>query len=342
MIPVRNLYYLLLYAWDVLKARDVVDVQTLDPNEEVVGLLARVLRSGTTALLRRGLDRGYGERAEVLPGIRGRLDIETSLKRALFPQALAACRFDELSHDVAHNRVIRATLRRLATAPELPRSLRGDLAGLYRRFEGVVDIPLRSSAFRGIRLHRNNHHYGLVLAVCRLVCEGSLVGEDGTQRFQDFRRDPARMRTLFEHFVRNFFARHAEGYRVSAPSFGWVGADASPSGTELLPGMRTDIVLEAPERTLVVDTKYTQKTLATGRHRKHVKTGHLYQLHAYMTNMAASGRYPGPVEGLLLYPETEGPVALDYRLQGRRVRVSTVNLDQPWQGIEAALLALVA
>ena len=33
MIPVRNLYYMLIYAWDALEAADVVDVEQLDPEE---------------------------------------------------------------------------------------------------------------------------------------------------------------------------------------------------------------------------------------------------------------------------------------------------------------------
>ena len=167
------------------------------------------------------------------------------------------------------------------------------------------------------------------------------MGRDGTHQFQDFRRDKEKMRTLFEKFVHKFYARHT-GYRVSAPTLAWDGAADSPSGTDLLPGMRTDIVLASKHRTIVVDTKFTEKTLESGRLRKHVKTGHLYQLHAYMTNMAASDRFAGPVEGMLLYPETEGPVQLDYRIHGRRLRVSTVNLDQPWQGIRDELLGLVA
>ena len=57
---------------------------------------------------------------------------------------------------------------------------------------------------------------------------------------------------------------------------------------------------------------------------------------------ASSLRFTGPVEGMLLYPETERPVHLDYRIHGRRLRVSTGNLDQPWQGIRDELLGLVA
>ena len=73
----------------------------------------------------------------------------------------------------------------------------------------------------------------------------------------------------------------------------------------MLPGMQTDVVLRSATRTLVIDTKFTKRTLTHNRERQQVNTGHLYQLHAYMTNMAESGDYPGALEGMLLYPETE-------------------------------------
>ena len=102
-----------------------------------------------------------------------------------------------------------------------------------------------------------------MLAVCRLICDRSLMGRDSTHQFQDFRRDEKKMRTLFEKFVHNFYARHT-GYRVSAPTLAWDGAADSPSGLDLLPGMRTDIVLASKHRTIVVDTKFTEKTGSSG------------------------------------------------------------------------------
>lgn len=340
MIPVRNIYYMLVYAWDALEASSVVNVDEMDPHD-VLELLGGVLCNGATYLLRRGLDRDYVEHNETISGLRGRLDIETSLKRVLLPQALAHCRFDELSHDVAHNRVIRATLRRLALADELNGALRNELAGLHRRFAGVADVPLSRQLFRGIQLHRNNHYYSLVLEVCRLVAEHVLINEStGRAEFRSFERDEGKMRRLFERFVRNFYRIHSS-FVVSAPRFEWYRREGSAEDLSVLPGMQTDLVLRTPERTIVVDTKFTKRTLETNRGGRQVKTGHLYQLNAYMTNMAASGDYPGELEGMLIYPETEEPVHLDYRLLGRRVRVVTVNMNQPWHGVRDELLGLL-
>ena len=66
----------------------------------------------------------------------------------------------------------------------------------------------------------------------------------------------------------------------------------------------------------MIDTKFSKSTLTDNQGKKQVKTGNLYQLHAYMTNMVASGDYPADLEGMLLYPETDGPVHLDFSVMG--------------------------
>lgn len=56
-IPIRNLYYLLCYAWDVLEERDDALVSELDGLSHVE-LLAKVLSVSVQRLWKRGLDRG--------------------------------------------------------------------------------------------------------------------------------------------------------------------------------------------------------------------------------------------------------------------------------------------
>jgi len=114
-IPIANLYYLLCYAWDVLPEAEVVAVSAL-PEMRLQDLLARVLGTAVSRLLRRGMDRAYVSEADEIAGVRGRLDLGTSLKQASFARARAWCTFDELSPDVPHNRVVKTTLRRLAQA----------------------------------------------------------------------------------------------------------------------------------------------------------------------------------------------------------------------------------
>ena len=63
-------------------------------------LLGKILSTGVNHLVRRGIDRGYVERREDLAGIRGKLAVSDTAKRALRSRARAACDFEELSVDI--------------------------------------------------------------------------------------------------------------------------------------------------------------------------------------------------------------------------------------------------
>jgi 5-methylcytosine-specific restriction enzyme subunit McrC len=71
-IPIENLYYLLIYAWDVPKEAELIRAES-EPSTRLSDLYARVLVNGMDYLLRRGLDRGYRPVREALTGPRGKL-----------------------------------------------------------------------------------------------------------------------------------------------------------------------------------------------------------------------------------------------------------------------------
>ena len=79
-IPVRNIYYLLLYAWGHFKSGGVRDVGA-DESPDLPNLLGKVLNEGTHRLLRRGLDRGYIEVTEETRSPRGKLRLDVITKQ---------------------------------------------------------------------------------------------------------------------------------------------------------------------------------------------------------------------------------------------------------------------
>jgi hypothetical protein len=71
------------------------------------------------------------------------------------------------------------------------------------------------------------------------------------------------------------------------------------------------------------------------------RSGNLYQLHAYLTNKAVETGWEN-VEGMLLYPSNGYRFNHAFTLHSRhRVRVCTVDLQQPWLMIETDLLGLL-
>ena len=341
-IPVRNVYYLLCYAWD-----HVGDGETVDLGSEkfsgLADLFAKVLNEGVARLVSRGLDRDYLAVHEDIRGLKGKLDLATTVKRNLLASGKTHCSFDELSHDIPHNRILKATLRSLAMVTDLNPTQRRRAERLYRKLDAVSDVRLTAGLFRTVRVHRNNRFYRFLLHVCRIVHDNLLVNqEDGTARFRDFRADAQQMGLVFQQFVRTFCERETD-CRVSAPQINWFGAEGSTADLRRLPAMHTDIVLKSPERTVIVDTKFYRRPLATHHGAERVKSDHLYQIFAYATNWAAAAEADAPrTEGWLLYAAVDGGFDYRFRLAGRPIRACSIDLSQEWQDIDADLRALVS
>lgn len=341
-IPILNIYYMLVYAWDVLDEAERLRLQAEDCTQ-LVDLFARVLHSGTEAVLRRGLDRGYVPHREAIAGIRGKIDISASAKANTFRHGRAVCEFDELTYDIQHNRILKSTIRRLLNVPDLSDRLRDELAETHYRLHQIEEIALTDQAFRSLQLHRNNRHYRLLMDVCRLIHQAKLTNEDaGESEFRDFFRDERRMRILFERFVRNFYRHEQEEFRVGRTRMSWSRARGSEADLALLPAMETDTTLISDRQVIVVETKFVPEVMLEHRGKERLRSGHLYQLFAYLQNLSAKPALRGrELSGILLYPKTTRDLDLRYLLHGHRVRVYTLDLDEHWREIERELLTLL-
>lgn len=339
-VPVANVYYMLLYAWSLFRERDPVDVAH-EGYTELQDLFAHVLADTVTDLLARGLDRGYVTRDEPVSGIRGRLELADTLKRNRLAAGQAHCRFDELEYDVLHNRILKATLRKLRDA-ELHEKNKKRVLALLKKLDAITDVEIAPHDFGRVQLHRNNAAYEYALRLCELIHDNLMVDpRTGRTRFREYREREQQMGLLFQGFVREFFRRHRKEFQISSPTIDWVvGHDATPADLLRLPRMETDIVLEGSGRRIILDTKFYGQALVGRGQNKRLIAEHLYQVFAYVQNREA--RVPGtPHEGLLLYPVVEEPFAHEYTLMGHRFGVRSVDLRKPWQALQADVLAVL-
>jgi 5-methylcytosine-specific restriction enzyme subunit McrC len=339
-IPIRNIYYLFLYAWTRFPGGAVAKVG-IDESRDLPNLFAKLLSAGTRRLLRRGVDRGYKTFTDEVAGPRGRLRLDRMVKEATQLRGTAVCDFDELTHDVLHNQILKATLTGLARCPDVETASRHDLRSLARRFNDVGNIRLSGSCFRRIAVSRNNREYTFLMRLCEFVFWSLMPDErSGTVQFQQVLDDEVRMSAVFEEFLRNFFQLHRSEYRVRAESPEWYVSEATDHDLEFLPRMITDITLRHPNRTIIVDAKFYRKTLAESAYGERVRSQHLYQLVTYLQNERMRQRHRG-LSGMLIYPEVGQSLRLRYRLLGIPVLVATVDLGREWQDIEAELHELL-
>lgn len=341
-IPIRNIYFLLCYAWRRLEERDLLALD-VDDVTELVDLFGRVLLGGVRHLRRRGLDRGYLNHEERISTIRGRIDLDRTVRENLLQHGRVCCRYDHLSHDVLHNRILRSTMETLAADPSMDKEIAQGLSEALRWFAGVQRVPLTAGVFRKLQLHRNNAVYGFLMDICRLVMEQLLVSErTGESLFRNFLRSDHEMRLLFEQFVRNFYNLELTDARVIAKKLAWAGAAADDVSAQVLPGMITDVTIERDDHVIILDTKYTPKALVEAHHGggERLRTEHLYQLFAYVRNAEALGEKWETCEGVLLYPAVGDQFRFKYEIAGHRMRICSVDLAADWKVIQAELLSI--
>ena len=348
-IPILNVYYLLCYAWGRVQERDTTRLATLGGLATVQDLLGKVLAGGVNHLFRRGIDRGYVERREDLAGIRGKLAVSDTAKRALRTRGKAACDFEELSVDILPNRILRSSLRGLlGRQVTLDRHVRSDVRSAYRRLDGVSPIRLKRNTFGQVQLGGNRRLYQFLLSVCRLLFESSVVDEHtGRTTFRDFRRSEATMWALFEEFVTGFYQREQSVYRVNPGGrrIDWAGKGwTTDTDRARIPVMDADVILQSGERRIILDTKYYKDALTRGRGSGAGKlhSPNLYQLLAYLRNRQATRPEGAKHDGILLYPQVgDEPLRADIRLEGFRIQARTVDLNRDWRLIHEEMLGTI-
>jgi 5-methylcytosine-specific restriction enzyme subunit McrC len=339
-IPIENIYYLLCYAWNRLDEAELIDVD-IEPKTELVDLFARVLGTGVNHVLRRGLDRGYVTHEEQVRGVKGKILISETIAQLPRRTGRTHCAYDDLSHDVLTNQIIKATIKSLLSIPELDSANKALLFECLSRLSWVSDVALASNHFRRVQLHRNNAFYGFLIAVCEIIYENILPSEkDGGMRFRDFTRDQSKMAMLFQQFLRNFFDREQSKFNVDSPQFRW-RASGFPKDMALLPVMQTDIVATSSDRSIVMDAKFYVEALQAGQHKTTVRSEHLYQIYAYLHHLRSERPANTTIDGILVYPVVAEELDLKYSIDGFGIQIRTLDLDQPWRRLHAATLDLL-
>lgn len=169
----------------------------------------------------------------------------------------------------------------------------------------------------------------------------------GARTLLKVQREETEFRKLFEKAIGNFFASELprdQGWRVyPGKQYVWPVSAASRGMRSYLPIMITDIILEnaAEGRRIVIDTKFTNVLTQAQHGGSRFKTGHLYQLYAYLRSQERSeDSLSWDAEGMLLYPAIALDIDEAALIQGHRVRFATIDLSLPSVEVIARLRAL--
>lgn len=294
----RNLVHMLAVALDL----DIATGQMARlgwQDESLLEVLIRLFCDKLFEAVHLGLPRRYVAMEEDIPTLRGRLDVIRQFSTLAASPDRLACRFDELSSDIALNQIMKAAVARLLKLSRSPRNQRR-LRELSFAFADVTDVPVPSLRWNSVILDRTNARWKDLLELARL-----LLGE----RFQTTTSGRGKgfsllfeMNTLFEEFVGRTLRCALVGTGLQVDLQGGrlhclaeLDDDHTPTGRRRFVTKPDIIIRRGPERLMIIDTKWKRLAPSIDDPKQGVSQADVYQMMAY-------GRIYQCPSLMLLYP----------------------------------------
>lgn len=338
MIPIRNIYYMLSYAFQVLNEQGYRKIAT-EQFHNVADLCAAILIKGISSQLKRGLGQEYVSKTETLSALRGKIAVSESIKTMTMLRNQMVCTYDEFSVNSRMNQIIKATVKLLMYA-NISKERKKELKKQMLFFGEVTEIDLNTIDWN-IRYDRNNQTYKMLISICYLVVKGLLqTKSDGTVCLMDV-LDEQRMCRLYEKFILEYYRKEHPEITANASQISW---QLDNNINDLLPVMQTDIMLGRGNRILIVDAKYYSHTMQKQLDTYSIHSGNLYQIFTYVKNKEVElADKPHVVSGLLLYAKTDETLLPNqtYQMSGNKISVKTLDLDCDFEKIAEHLDAIV-
>ena len=343
-IFIKNIYYMLSYAFTSLKQSVYDDIQK-ESFDNIHNLFGAILSKGIGMQLKQGLYQTYINRVESLSVVRGKIDLPGTIRNRLEHRMCVTCDYDELSENNLLNQILKSTVLLLLRQKDVEERYKAELKKEMLYFSAVDEIELSGIRWSDIRFQRNNQTYQLLLGICQLLIEGSLMTtEKGEYHLAHF-IDDQRMSRLYEKFILEYYAQEfgdrIKGFSSRAAQIPWQLDDGYDA---LLPVMQTDITLTYGHQILIIDAKYYRRTMQTNHDVQTLHSGNLYQIFTYVKNKEAQLSGTGyKVLGMLLYAKTDEELVPDniYQMSGNQISVKTLDLNQKFSKIEKQLKQIV-
>lgn len=341
-IPIKNVYYMLCYAFLLPKNFAYEDMAT-ETFDNIHNFFAMILARGIGYVTKRGLHRDYQEQVDDLSLVHGKIDLRGTMQNQIRHRKLITCRYDDLSEDTLPNRILKSTILLLLKAKDVKEKYKKLLRKELFYFSRVQETDLRQVPWGHFAIPRNNRVYEMVLTLCHLLTENSLLTtEKGNHHLPSFDIEDRYLAHLYEKFLLGYFdveyASHISGFSSKASQIAWNVTDGKQS---FLPIMQSDVTLtdSSHKRVLIMDAKFYGKTMQSYYNKRTYHSGNMYQIFTYVINKAAPLPADWTVSGMLLYAKTKEDVVPDDKLDiyGHHFAIQTLDLNQDFSNIRKQL-----
>lgn len=306
--------------------------------ENIHNLLAAILSNGINRQIKRNLCREYVNTVDEQSVLRGKINIPESIRNIITRKQQLVCEFDELTINCLFNRILKSSALLLARHDGVDYKWKTALNRALRYMREVENISLRAISWPRLQYYKNNADYRLLIGICQLLAEGLiLTTETGEYRLATFLK-PDNIHKLFEKFLLAYFEKEHPKLHPKSSQIPWSVDDGY---MDALPSMHSDITLsdEKSGRILIIDAKYYDKTMQTYRSSKTLHSAHLYQIFAYVKNMAIKAGADKKIAGMVLYASTDEDIQPNnfYRLSGNEISFRTIDLNRNFTNIRKQL-----
>lgn len=292
--------------------------------ETLLEILIRIFCSKLTDAVRRGMPRRYTTQEDDLAALRGSLNLPRQFTRHAANPSRLACNFDDLSEDIALNRIMKATvahLFRMSRSPTNQQRLR-ELAFVYA---DIAEVAASALKWNEVVIDRTNRAWQELFGMAQLFLHS---------RYQTTSAGAGRgtallfeMNALFEEYVGRQITRALARteYRVSLQG-GRLFCLTSLDDERAVFQTRPDILIRRAGRVVhLIDTKWKRISSRIEDRKQGVAQGDVYQMMAY------AHLYKAP-RLTLLYPHHEGLLAEEgvqaqFRISGQETIIETASVD---------------
>jgi 5-methylcytosine-specific restriction enzyme subunit McrC len=338
MIKIKNIFYMLSYAYQTLKEDKYKKIST-EEFENTADLFSEILIIGVSHQIKQGLVKDYIDVIETTSSIRGKINISESIKEQSIIKRQLNCTYDEFSINCYLNQIIKSTMNLLLKS-DIPLKNKKKLKNILMYFREVDLIDVKNINWK-IRFDRNNQTYRMLIGICYLTINGLLQTKNkGEKKLMNF-LDEQSMHRLYEKFILNYYIKEHPEIKAAASQISWQLDD---SNDFMLPKMQSDIYLEFENKILIIDAKYYSHTTQSYWGANTVHSSNLYQIFTYVKNKQFEVQENDiEVSGMLLYARTNESIQPDneYMMSGNKILVKTLDLNQEFNMIKKQLDGII-
>ena len=322
-ILIKNIYYMLSYAFQVLRQNNYEEVEAED-FENVFDMLAAILNKGVSQQLKKGLYREYVNQHDDLIALRGKVSIKETIRNKMTHKQVMACEYDELSENNMLNQIIKTASIILLAQKSVSEKQKKQIRKNMLFFSNVNKIESNAISWNRIRYQRNNQNYRMLMNISYLIIDSMILStQTGEYKLPSF-LDEQKMCRLYEKFILEYYRYHHPEVHANPIQIPWNLDDGI---VEFLPVMQTDITLKYKGKVLIIDAKYYAHTMQMQYDVQTLHSNNLYQIFTYVKNMDKENT--GDVLGMLLYAKTLEQVTPnnEFSMSGNKIMVKTLDLN---------------